>query len=125
MTRPPQRMFDFPLVDGMWEPVDGDTVDVERHTTRYDKQWVRLRLLDIDTPDDVEAGPGVSYGVKEATWFTTLWGYGRTLRATMRAEDSFGRPLADVYDVRTGEHLDAALIRYCRDVLGLDITYRR
>lgn len=128
MSRPSPRLFDYEVAE-LDDPVtpkdDGDTVRLWVWTTRYDKGWRDVRVLHIDTPDDTTPGPGVSPGVREAQWFTTLWLYGRRLRVTTRENDNFGRTLGDIYDADTGDHLDTALIRYCRDVLGIDITYAR
>lgn len=119
-------MFDYPVAELDDPPNhDGDTVRLWVWTTRYDKRWCDVRVLDIDAPDDTLPGPQVSPGVKEATWFTTLWLYGRQLRVTTRENDNFGRLLGDIYDANTGEHLDRALFTYLRDVLGIDATYRR
>lgn len=126
MPRPARRLFDYEVarLDGDGA-LDGDTLEVWVWTTRYDQGWRRIRVLDIEAPDDTVPGPGVSYGVAEAERFVAGWLEGRgRLRVTTRDEDSFGRALGDLYDAATGEHLDLALFRYLREI-GLDPVYRR
>lgn len=123
-------MMDLPVAklddeDGAANP-DGDNVHLWVWTSRDDMGWRDVRVLHIDAPDDKIKGPGVSYGVKETTYFTTKWlSEHPRLRVTTRQNDNFGRMLGDIYDADTGEHLDTALIKYCREVLGLDIFYSR
>lgn len=118
MTRPGPRLFDYPVRSVDAEIPDGDTVDLHAWLTRYQSQWMRVRVLAIDAPEiRTEHGPLFRAAV-------LAWCFGRTLRVTTREEDSFGRPLGDIYDAVTGEHLDTHLTALAR-TLGISIVYAR
>jgi len=110
------KPWDVPVTD-ILKVIDGDTVAV-----RADLGWnvdVRLtvRLVLVDTPERGQAGH------LEAREFVHDWllapGWlllGRPvprlhLRLTSYGKTTFGRYLADVYDVTTGETLSGALLQ--------------
>lgn len=106
-------MYEYYVVEVM-RVVDGDTVDLRIDLGFHLTAALRFRLLGVDTPERGKPG------FREATEFTREWLAARDwLAARTVKTDSFGRWLAEVYDVDTGDNLALSLI-----VAGMGAPYR-
>lgn len=100
--------YDF-LVLGIRKVVDGDTCDLVIDVGFRTVLVQRIRLAVVDTPERGQPG------YHEATDFARHWLHeclaAGVVRVRTYKEESFGRWVADVYDVTTGETLSSALLR--------------
>ena len=76
--------------------VDGDTIDID--IANADKNYTRIRLWGVDTPETKKPGSPVMYFGPEATEFTTQKTLGKKVTVYLNTEkstrDKYGRLLA-------------------------------
>ncbi len=93
--------------------VDGDTVDVEIDKGDNYRVTQRLRFLGLNSPEPKGktkvAGDAATEWVK--AWFagcdnTLKW----PIRVQTKKRDNLCRQLSDVWDLKTGEHLNKAIL---------------
>ncbi len=87
--------------------VDGDTLAVI-----YKGDSLRVRLLDIDTPESVKQGVSAQPYAKEASNFTRKLVQGEKVKLIFEEglKDKYGRLLAHVF-LKDGTYLNAVLVR--------------
>jgi len=114
LPRPPGN--DYQRYDGrvarVVKVVDGDTLDVD--IPDGDKPATRIRLWGVDTPEVAGSRDGQMHFGPEASAFTKEMMGGRQARlelSPLRTRDKYGRLLAYVYRVDTGEMLAVALLQ--------------
>jgi endonuclease YncB( thermonuclease family) len=106
-----------PDMDGLFlltRVVDGDSVDGSIHLRGWTfdgweiAPWRedKFRLINLDTPERGQAGWA------EARADLELWiRYHPNLRVRTYGRDSFGRTLADIYDLDTGDTVSQYMLR--------------
>lgn len=91
--------------------VDGDTIDLD--TPDGNKQYTRVRLWGVDTPETKAPGKPVAYFGPQATAFTKEMVAAQTVRIELEKENTrgkFGRLLGFVYS-DNGKMLNEELLR--------------
>ncbi len=91
--------------------VDGDTVDIDAADDDYNH--TRIRLWGVDTPEVAKSGRGEMFFGPEASDFAKHTLLNRKVRIELqlpRTRDRYGRVLAYVYLMETGELFNAVLV---------------